>query len=82
MSKYLKLIWFTGYRWTKFHAAIGIKAEKAICGAIRSTSPILPSKKFPFHRSITTANTTRCLRCLSALRKKYGTEDIAEVKVK
>jgi len=76
MSRYLKLIWFKEDPWTKCHAAIGIKAEKTLCGATRSTRPILPSEKMnPRDKAF------QCLKCLAALRKRYGAENIVEVKV-
>ncbi len=76
MSRYLKLIWFAEDPWTKYHAAVGINAEETVCGIIRSTRAILRKEiKNPYIHG------EDCLRCLAALRKRYGTEDIAEVKV-
>lgn len=77
MSRYLKLIWFAEDSWTKYHAAVGIKAEKTLCGIIRSTGPILPSEKMK-----PPVNYDKCLRCLTAIRKRYGYDDVVEVKVK
>ena len=78
MSKYLKLIWFTEDHWTKIHAAVGIKAEKTLCGITRSTRAILPSEKFEPGMC---APDPRCRKCLAVLIKRYGAEDIMEVKV-
>lgn len=76
MSRYLKLIWFAEDPWTKYHAAVGISAQKTLCGIYRSTRAMLPSEKLS-----TWEHGFKCLKCLAALRKRYGTEDIAEVKV-
>ena len=81
MSKYLKLIWFAEESWTKYHAAVGIKAEKTLCGVFHSTRAILPSEKFNVPSAITWAQGQKCLKCCAALRKRYGTEDVVEVKV-
>ncbi len=75
MSRYLKLIWFAEDPWTKYHASVGINAEETLCGVLRSTRAILPSEKFIY------GEVHKCCKCLAVLRKTYGTEDIAEVKV-
>lgn len=83
MSKCLKLIWFAEDSWTKYHAAVGINAEETLCGIIRSTRAILPSEKLKWIRVGHTAHPVKpkCLKCLATLRRRYGTEDIDEVKV-
>lgn len=75
MSRWLKLIWFAEDRWTKYHAAVGINAEKTLCGIMRSTRAILPSEKGERQR------TKLCLKCLAALKKRFGYEDVRTVKV-
>jgi hypothetical protein len=79
MSRYLKLIWFAEETWTKYHAAVGIKTEKTLCGIIRSTRAILPNeKKNPY---IYGENCLKCLAVLGNLVGRYGPNDIVEVKV-
>ena len=81
MSKYLKLIWFAEKSWTTYHAAVGINAEETICGILRSTRAILPSEKLiKSHPSM--IRIEKCLRCLAALKKRHGAEDVEKVQVK
>lgn len=76
--RYLKLIWFAEDPWTKYHAAVGVNAQKTLCGVYRSTRAILPSEKLKApHRM----RVCRCLNCLATLRKHYGGEDIERVKI-
>ncbi len=84
MTKYLKLIWFAENPWTKYHAAVGINAQKTLCEIYRSTRAILPSEKWGVPRLRTHdafAPQDKCHKCLAALRKHYGAEDIEKVKV-
>jgi len=80
MSRYLKLIWFKEDPWTRYHAAVGISAEKTLCGVVRSTRRILPSEKID--RCL---NGGKCKKCLAVLGnlvgRKYGPGDIVEIKV-
>ena len=87
MSRWLKIIWFKEGLWTKYHAAVGINAEKTLCRIRHSITPILPSEKRPelspyvletYRKNL---NLPHCRKCLAVLRRKYGTEDITEVKV-
>lgn len=82
MTKYLKLIWFAEDPWTKYHAAVGIAAQKTLCGVYRSTRAILPSEKLKPRKPVSWQKEgTKCSKCLAALRKRYGYEDVVEVKV-
>ncbi len=93
MTKYLKLIWFAEDPWTKYHAAVGIRVErnspqskKTLCGIMRSTRAILPSEKFKSYPVKEKGwkdwrEGTKCSKCLAALRKHYGAENIEKVKV-
>lgn len=77
MSRYLKLIWFAEDPWTKVHAAVGINAQKTLCGIVRSTRPILSGEK-DWHN---VSHFQKCLKCRAALRHRYGFEDVVDVKV-
>lgn len=86
MSKYLKLIWFKEESWTKYHAAIGINASATVCGIIRSSfrdfrnsnRPILPRERLKYWPPV---KHTQCLKCLAALRHRYGHKNVVKVKV-
>ena len=80
MSRWLKLIWFAELPWTRYHAAVGINAEKTRCGITRSTRAILPSEKSN-RIGFDTGGKEDCLKCLAVLRHRYGQENIVEVKV-
>lgn len=70
MTKRPKLIWFFEDNWTKCHAAIGINAERTVCGIFRSSRAILPSEICKSNMPM-----QKCLKCLAALRPGYGYED-------
>ena len=81
MSRWLKLIWFAEDPWTKYHAAVGIKAEKTLCGIIRSTRAILPTEKLTNQSIHEQERKYKCKKCLAALRYRYVHENVVEVKV-
>lgn len=80
MTRYLRLIWFFEGKWTKYHAAIGINAQKTLCGIWRSTRAILPSEKINPYIGFGDEGFC-CLKCVVALIKRYGAEDVVKVKV-
>ena len=64
-----KLIWFAESGWTKYHAAIGIKAGFTVCGIMRSNRAILSREKPTklMKCSEWFEQKGRCRRCLAAL---------------
>ncbi len=79
--RYLKLIWFTEDPWTKYHASIGMAAQKTVCGVFRSTRAILRTETLNYIVPKSEYKELQCSKCLAILRKRYGGEDVERVKV-